>query len=172
MGLALTGFKYVAHEDPTWDWRTFDLDRDAALMTEKAGFTEAVNPDLQAFKAHGGKLLLYHGWSDNQIPPQNTINYYSSVLSKMGPAQDSWLRLFMEPGMQHCGGGPGPNQFNAVAAMEHWRESGIAPDKVIASHVTNNRVDMTRPLCPYPQVAKYKGSSSIDDAANFVCTAR
>ena len=89
----------------------------------------------------------------------------------MGPKQEEWLRLFMVPGMAHCGGGPGPNQFNALAAMERWRESGTAPEQMVAVHVTNNRVDMTRPLCPYPKVAVYKGTGSTNDAGNFACTA-
>jgi feruloyl esterase len=126
---------------------------------------------LQAFKARGGKLILYHGWNDTAISAGNTVNYYSSVLAQMGPRQDDWVRLFMAPGMQHCGGGPGPNQVNYVAALERWRESGIAPAQLLAARVTNNRVDMTRPLCPYPQVAEYKGVGSINDAANFVCKA-
>jgi hypothetical protein len=96
---------------------------------------------------------------------------YSSVLSKMGPTQDGWMRLFMAPGMQHCGGGPGPNQISYVGVLERWRESGVAPDRIAASQVTNNRVDMTRPLCPYPQVAQYTGVGSTNDAANFVCKA-
>ena len=159
----------VAHDDPKWDWRTFDLDRDTALADEKLGFIHAINPDLQAFKARGGKLLLYHGWNDPLIAPQNTVNYYSSVLAKMGTRQDNWLRLFMAPGMLHCGGGPGPSSINFLGAIERWRESGVAPDQIMASHVTNNRVDMTRPLCPYPQVAHYQGIGSTNDAANFVC---
>jgi feruloyl esterase len=166
-------FKYVAHEDPKWDWRTFDMDRDTALADRKAGYMNAMDPDLSAFKAHGGKLLMYHGWNDGAsggaISPLNSINYYTSVLEKMGPHQENWLRLFMAPGMAHCGGGPGPNQFNALAAVERWRESGIAPDQMYASHVTNNRVDMTRPLCPYPQVAVYQGTGSTNDAGNFAC---
>jgi feruloyl esterase len=166
-------FRYVAHEDPNWDWRNFDLERDTALAEQKGGYMNAMDPDLSAFKKRGGKLLLYHGWNDGAsggaISPLNTINYYSSVLTKMGPNQGEWLRLFMVPGMAHCGGGPGPNQFNALAAMERWRESGLPPDQIIASHVTNNRVDMTRPLCPYPKVAIYKGSGSTNDAGNFVC---
>ena len=129
----------------------------------------AVDPDLRAFKARGGKLLMYHGWSDQLIPPENSINYYSSVLAKLGPNQDNFIRLFMVPGMQHCGGGPGPNQINSMAALERWREAGVAPNQLIASHVTNNRVDMTRPLCPYPQVAQYQGAGSTNDAANFAC---
>jgi feruloyl esterase len=168
-------FRYMAHQDPNWDWRTFDLDRDTALALERAGFMEATDPNLSAFKARGGKLLIYHGWADGgsggAISPLNTIEYYANVLAKMGPDQSGWLRLFMVPGMAHCGGGPGPNQFNALAAVERWRESGAAPDMMLAAHVTDNRVDMTRPLCPYPQVAVYKGSGSTNDAASFGCKA-
>jgi feruloyl esterase len=166
-------FRFVAHEDPAWDWRTFDLDRDTSLIDKKAGFIDAVNPDLSAFRARGGKLLIFHGWNDGgsggAISPQNTVNYYSSVLAKMGSQQQDWLRLFMVPGMEHCGGGPGPDQVNWTAALERWRESGIAPDRLIASRVRDNRVNMTRPLCPYPQVAHYTGVGSTNDAANFAC---
>jgi len=162
-------FNYVLYQDPKWDWRAFDLHRDTALAEEKAGYLKAINPDLAAFKARGGKLLMYHGWNDSLNSAQNSINYYSSVLAKMGRKQDNWLRLFMAPGMQHCGGGPGPNQFNFLGALERWRESGAAPDQIIGSHVTNNRVVMTRPLCPYPQVAVYMGTGSSNDAANFAC---
>jgi feruloyl esterase len=168
-------FRYVAHEDPGWDWRTFELESDTALADKKAGFMQAINPDLSAFKRRGGKLLIYHGWSDGgsggAISPVNSLNYLSSVLAKMGPKQNDWLRLFMVPGMAHCGGGPGPNQFNAVAAIERWRESGAAPDEIIAARVVNNRVEMTRPLCPYPQMAVYTGVGSTNDAENFVCKA-
>ncbi len=170
-GVSVGSFQ-VAYGDANWDWRTFDLDRDLKIVDEKVGsIVNAVNPDLQAFKARGGKLILYHGWNDTAISAGNTVNYYSSVLAKMGPKQDDWVRLFMAPGMQHCGGGPGPSQVNYVAALERWRESGIAPAQLLASRVTNNRVEMTRPLCPYPQVAKYKGVGSISDAANFECKA-
>jgi len=166
-------FKFVAHEDPAWDWRTFDLDRDTSLIDKKAGFIDAVNPDLSAFRARGGKLLIYHGWNDGgsggAISPQNTVNYYSSVLARMGSQQQDWLRLFMVPGMEHCGGGPGPDQVNWMAALERWRESAIAPDRLIASRVSNNRVNMTRPICSYPAVAHYNGVGSTNDAANFVC---
>ena len=166
-------FRFVAHENPAWDWRTFDLDRDTSLIEKKAGFIDAVNPDLSAFRAHGGKLLIYHGWNDGgsggAISPLNTIKYYESVLARMGSSQQDWLRLFMVPGMAHCGGGPGPNQVNWMAALERWRESGIAPDRLTASRVSNNHVNMTRPICPYPAVAKYNGVGSTNDAANFGC---
>jgi feruloyl esterase len=167
-------YRYAVHQDPNWDWRSFDLDRDTALADERVGYIDAINPDLSSFKARGGKLLIYHGWSDGgnagAISPLNTLDYYSGVLAKMGPGQDDWFRLFMVPGMAHCGGGPGPNQFNVLAAMERWRESGVAPDRILAFHVTNNRVDMTRPLCPYPQQAVYQGVGSTNDAANFMCS--
>jgi len=172
-GIDVGMFRFVAHEDPAWDWRTFDLDRDTSLVEKKAGFIDAVNPDLSAFRARRGKLLIYHGWNDGgsggAISPQNSVNYYSSVLARMGPKQEDWLRLFMVPGMAHCGDGPGPNQVNWMAAMERWRESGIAPDRLIASRVSDNRVNMTRPVCPYPQVAQYNGVGSTNDAANFAC---
>ena len=137
---------------------------------------EATNPDLSAYKARGGKLLIYHGWNDGgsggAISPLNSIAYYESVLARMGPRQEQWLRLFMVPGMAHCGGGPGPNQFPAIAAMERWRESGVAPDKILAVRVNSNgRADMTRPLCPYPQIAVYNGVGSTNDAGNFTCKA-
>jgi feruloyl esterase len=89
----------------------------------------------------------------------------------MGGLQNDFVRLFMLPGMQHCGGGPGPNQVNWMAAMERWREGGTPPVRIDAAHVTNNRVDMTRPLCAYPEVAVYKGAGSTNDATNFVCKA-
>lgn len=170
-GVSLGSF-LVAYDNANWDWKSFDLDRDLKVVDEKVGtIVNAVNPDLSAFKARGGKLILYHGWSDTAISPENTINYYSSVLSKMGAKQENWMRLFMIPGMGHCQGGPGPSQVNYMGALERWRESGVAPDQMQAYHVTNNRVDMARPLCPYPQVAQYKGVGSTNDAANFVCKA-
>ena len=168
-GVSVGSFQ-VAYNDANWDAKAFDLDRDLKITDEKVGSViNAVNPDLSAFKAHGGKLLLYHGWNDTAISPGNTINYYESVLKKMGGKQDDFVRLFMAPGMQHCGGGPGPNQINYMAVMERWRENNQTPASIEAYHVTNNRVDMTRPLCAYPQVATYKGTGSVNDAANFAC---
>jgi feruloyl esterase len=170
-GVSLGSFQ-VAYDNLNWDWRSFDLDRDLKIVDEKVGtIINAINPDLSAFKARGGKLILYHGWNDTAISPGNTINYYNSVLAKMGQRQDSWIRLFMVPGMGHCQGGVGPSQVNWMAALERWRESGTAPDQLSAYRVANNRVDMARPLCPYPQIAQYKGTGSTNDAANFVCKA-
>jgi feruloyl esterase len=169
--VALGTYRYVLHEDPNWDWRNFDLDRDVAEVDKKAGHLNAIEPNLQAFKARGGKLLMYHGWNDVAISPLNSINYYSSVLAKMGSGQDNWLRLFMVPGMGHCRGGPGPNQANFLAALERWRESGTAPEQITAYHTANNNVEMSRPLCPYPKMAIWSGVGSTNDAANFVCKA-
>src|SRR3954469_22017317 len=168
-GVSVGSFQ-VAYNDANWDAKTFDLDRDLKLTDEKVGsIINAVNPDLSAFKAHGGKLLMYHGWNDTAISPGNSINYYESVVKKMGGTQKDFVRLYMAPGMQHCGGGPGPNQINYMAIMERWREQNQTPASIEAFHVANNRVDMTRPLCPYPQVATYKGTGSTNDAANFTC---
>ena len=165
-------FKYVVFKNPAWDWRTFDFDKGVALADQPDNAVmNATDPNLKAFFAHSGKLLIYHGWADTNVPPLNTIKYYNSVLDTMGGAAKTSnnIRLFMEPGMGHCGGGEGPNVFDKAGALDQWVEQNKAPEKIIASHSTNGAVDRTRPLCPYPQVAKYKGSGSIDDAANFAC---
>ena len=154
-----------------WDWKTFDIDRDMARGVDIAGYINAT-PDLAEFRARDGKLLLYHGWSDGNIVPHNTIHYYEEVLDRMGGDQDGWLRLFMAPGMAHCSGGDGPDQINWLGALERWHESDQAPDRIIAHRVNDDRVDMTRPLCPYPQVAQWTGVGSTNDAENFSCEAR
>jgi feruloyl esterase len=170
--IILDQYKYVVYKDPAWDWRTFDFDKDVVRSDQPESVVmNATDPNLTPFFAHHGKLLLYHGWADPNISPFATIQYYKSVLDTPGgaaKAADS-IRLFLEPGMGHCGGGEGPNQFDKVGAMETWVEKGAAPQQMIASHSTAGKVDRTRPLCPYPQTAKYKGSGSTDEAANFVC---
>jgi feruloyl esterase len=173
--------KYMVFEDPKWDFRTFNYDKDVNFALEKLGKTlDAFNPDLTRFRQRGGRLILYHGWSDPSITPLNTIAYYESVVSSLrgkGRAQDAeklaheFIRLFMVPGMLHCSGGPGPNTFDMLSALETWVEQGRAPDSVIASHSTNGVKDRTRPLCVYPKVAVHTGRGSTDDAANFVCRA-
>jgi len=172
-GGGLDSIRILGYQNADWDWRMFDLDRDLAMADEKAGFIDAHTYDLSAFKAHGGKLLLYHGWADQLIPPGNTINFYNGVLAKMetkpGAKQDDWMRLFMVPGMMHCQGGEGPDQFNKMGVIERWREAGTAPAQIVASHVSGAAVDRTRPLCPYPQVAVYSGVGSTNDANNFSC---
>jgi feruloyl esterase len=162
--------RVLGHQDKDYDWHNFDLDSEVALA-DKAGI-DTLTFDLSAFKAHGGKLLLYHGWADPSIPPGHTVLFYKEVLQTMGKKQDDWMRLYMEPGMAHCGGGVGPDQFNKMGVIERWREAGQAPEAIIASHVTGTTVDMTRPLCPYPQVAVYSGVGSTNDAVNFSCKAQ
>jgi feruloyl esterase len=165
-------FRYVVFKDPNWDYRTLNFDGDVALADQADnGTVNAIDPNLKAFFAHGGKLLQYHGWSDNQISPLNSVNYYESVLAAVGGVsrvKDSY-RLFMIPGMSHCRGGEGVNSFDSISVIERWVEKGKAPDQIIASRVREGKPDRTRPLCPYPQVAVYKGIGSTDDARNFVC---
>ncbi len=166
-------FKYLVFKNPAWDFRTLNFDGDVALADKlDAAILNATNPDIGAFIAHGGKLLLYHGWSDGLIAPENTANYYNSVVRQLGreEMQDS-VRLFMIPGMEHCAGGDGASQFDPASVIDNWVESGKPPDRMIASHRTGSTVDKTHPLCPYPQVAEYTGKGSANDAANFVCAA-
>jgi feruloyl esterase len=155
----------IARDDEGLDWKTFDVDRDVPLLDQKLGFVDAINPDLSKFKARGGKLLMYHGWADPAISPQNTIRYYESVLKTMGPDQGDWVRLFMVPGMGHCRGGPGLNGFDSALAIEQWVEQGTAP-KQLEGRGANG---LTRPLCPYPQSADYSGSGDAKDGRNWSC---
>jgi feruloyl esterase len=167
-------FKYLLFKDPNWDFRKLDLDKDAALADKfDSGLINATDPDLRPFVAHGGKLLLYHGWSDGLIAPRNTINYFNAVSQVLGRKTQESVRLFMAPGVVHCGGGSsdGPDHFDAVAALDEWVERHKPPEHIVAAHRSANAIDRTRPLCPYPQVASYLGSGSIDEAASFVCSA-
>ena len=163
-------FKYVVFKDPTWDFKTLDFDRDVALADRvDNGLLNATDPDLRKYFARNGKLLLYHGWNDQLIAPRNTVNYYERVVSVTGAKSAQSIRLFMAPGMGHCAGGEGPNTFDALAAIEQWVETNKAPDQLLASHSTRGVVDRTRPLCAYPQTARYGGTGSTDEAANFTC---
>jgi len=192
-------FRYMVFENPEWDYHSFryttarGFDNDMEVTEEKVGaMFNATDPDLRPFRANGGKLIQYHGWSDPDIPPSNSINYYESVVgalnggavtdtgsaggtsasgTRSGGLRDTreFYRLFMVPGMQHCTGGPGTSRFDALTALEQWVEQKKAPEQIPAAHVTNGKVDRTRPLCAYPQEAKYMGSGNTDDAANFTC---
>jgi feruloyl esterase len=171
--------KYMVFENPKWDFRTFDYDKDVAAADAKLGPTlDAFDPDLTGLRQRGAKLILYHGWSDPSISPLNTIDYYERVVSFLQGKQShqqaetsaqEFVRLFMVPGMLHCAGGPGPSTFDMVSALENWVENGRAPERVVASHSTKGVEDRTRPLCVYPKVAVYTGRGSTDEAANFVC---
>jgi feruloyl esterase len=171
--IAISYWRYVVFKDPNWDYKTFNFDSDVALGDRIAkDILNATNPDLKSFFGRGGKLLQYHGWSDPAISPRNSINYYKSVLDTMGGASkvNESYRLFMVPGMDHCGFGDGPDQIDPIPALEQWVEKGKAPDRIIASRIRDGKTDRTRPLCPYPQVATYKGTGSTDDATNFSCS--
>jgi feruloyl esterase len=147
-----------------WDWRQFDFDRqDGAFVQKLAPMVNATSPDIDAFRAHGHKLLMYHGWSDWLVAPGESINYYNAVLARDTTAGQS-VRLFMLPGIGHCSGGPGATHFDPLSAVVDWVERGVAPEKILASGDS-----FTRPLCPYPQTAHYKGTGDTNDAASFVC---
>ncbi|MEP7307770.1 MAG: tannase/feruloyl esterase family alpha/beta hydrolase [Acidobacteriota bacterium] len=172
--LAVAGdlFKYVVFKNPRWDFRTFDLARDyEAVHRIDSLDLSPTSPDLKAFASRGGKLLVYHGWADQNVAPRSSVNYHAKLVQTLGARQvEDAVRLFFAPGMAHCGGGEGPNTFDALTPLEQWREQGKAPTHIVASHLAaNGQVDRTRPLCPYPQVATYQGAGSIDQAVNFVC---
>ena len=165
---AFDSVRILGFQNESYDWHNFDLDRDMPLIDKQAGFVDAVDPDLRAFEAQGGKLLLYAGWRDNGITPENTVLYYESVIRELGPKQDDWMRLFLVPGMEHCRGGPGPNTFDSITALEQWREKDVAPAQMLG---TNPDSGLKRPICAYPQSAKYDGSGDLKDAANWSCAA-
>jgi feruloyl esterase len=171
LGMSDDLFKYVVFGDPKWDFMTLDLSKhlDLAQKVDKGELSPA-SANISPFAGRGGKLIIYHGWGDQNISPRSSTRYYDRLVSTLGKQQvDESVRLYMVPGMGHCGGGEGPDQFDMLAALEQWREQGKAPASVIASKITDGKVAFTRPLCPYPQVARYKGTGSTDDAANFVC---
>jgi hypothetical protein len=184
-------FANMVFNNAGWDLRTFNFDRDMKIADDKsARLFNATQADLKSFKDRKGKLFLYHGWSDTAIAPTNAIIYYESIATAMGPKEtSSFVQLYMVPGMQHCAGGPGPDSFGTnpsptpadaqhslSVALDRWVDQGVAPSQIIATKYKTGSnpesgVVRTRPLCPYPQVARYTGSGSIDDAANFKCVA-
>ena len=177
-------FRWFVFDDADWDFRNFDFDADLEYALEKVGpAVDSDNPDLRPLRDNGGKLIVYHGWSDPDISPLASIDYFERVVdviaddirapnwdSAMDSTQD-FFRLFMVPGMGHCSGGPGPDRFDALSALENWVERDIAPESIIASKIQDGEVVRSRPLCVYPEVASYNGSGSTDEAANFTCAA-
>jgi feruloyl esterase len=160
-----------------WDWRQFDFDRQNTIFAQKlAEMVNATNPDIDTFRAHGHKLLMYHGWSDWLVPPEESVNYYNAVSARSKESIDPSLRLFMVPGMSHCSGGPGETHFDALGSMVEWVEHGVAPNRIIAGKLppgeSAGTENVQRPLCPYPQIARYQGSGSTNDASSFACTVK
>jgi tannase/feruloyl esterase len=191
-------FKWVFGS--TWLWPTFDFDQNMAEVDQVLDSDlNANNADLSPFQSAGGKLLMYQGWADPLISPQDLIDYYLRVMAQQGKGTtalkktQSFYRLFMVPGMYHCAFGPGPNSFgnlfsgqvyaapppvedaehDALLALQQWVEHGVAPQRIIATKYTDDvpelGIVMQRPICPYPQVPKYSGSGDTNSASNFVC---
>jgi len=181
-------FANMVYEKPDWNTKSADLREAVKLADEKtSAILNATDPNLAPFRAHGGKLILYHGWNDPAISALNTIDYFESVRARVGTSETaSFLRLYMIPGVQHCGDGPGADSFGALnspgpkdaqhnvqTALELWVEKGTAPSFFIATKYAgfdpSSGVKFTRPLCPYPQSAQYKGSGDPNDASSFIC---
>ena len=168
----------MVFEDLAWDFESFDWESDFSFALKKVGTQlDSNDPDLSAFRARGGKLIVYHGWADPDISPLSSIDYYEAVALLLGGDEDEaglletadFFRLFLAPGMGHCYGGPGPDQFDALSVLEAWVERGVPPKQIIASKVEHGETVRTRPLCPYPHEAQWTGDGSTDDDANFVC---
>ena len=166
-----TFMRYMAfgRPNPEYDWMAFDLDKDFDKLLPTRTALDATDPDLTRFRDRGGKILSYFGWADPALNPMMGIQYYESVSRTMGPSTLNFYRLFMVPGLFHCGGGVGVNSFDLFTPLVEWVEKGTAPAVIPATRLVNGKAVMTRLLCPYPEVARYKGSGSTDDAANFAC---
>ena len=170
--IATQMFQFMVFKDPAWDYKTLNFDAHMAQVDQiENGAINALDPDLKRFAASNGRMIMYHGWADPQIPAESSVGYYTRAMDAMGGASKTkdTVRLFMVPGMNHCQGGVGTSTFDMLAALEQWVEGKKAPDSIPASKVTQGKTERTRPLCAYPQVATYKGSGSTDDAANFSC---
>jgi len=154
---------------PDWDYKTFDFDMDVHLLDDWGKKADAKNPDLSKFRKEGGKLLMTYGWADQILQPMVGVKYFEAAVAKNGPSTTDFFRLFMVPGMSHCSGGIGTDRFDPMTALIDWVEKNKAPDTLPAARVVNDQVVRTRPLCPYPQVARYTGQGSIDDTKNFSC---
>ena len=173
--ITMEWWRYFLNQNPQWDWSVltpalYEQYWDQSVE-EFSGVLATDNPDLTAFRDRGGKIVLWHGWSDQLIYPEGTIDYYQRVQKQMGGPDNTarFARLFLAPGVGHCAGGPGPQPTGQLDAVVHWVEEGKAPETLTAERRENGAVVRRRPLCQFPLVAKYKGTGSTDDAANFTC---
>jgi len=157
--------------DPSIDPAKFDFDKDMAKFADARVLLNATDPDLSPFRSRGGKLLMYFGWADTALPPMMGVDYYEKAVAANGADTPEFFRLFMVPGMFHCRGGVGPERLDGLTALINWVENGTAPATITATQVADGKPVRTRPLCPYPQIARYSGSGSPDDAASFACKA-
>lgn len=171
LSLARETYELLVHGNSDWDWRNFNADTDFDAAVARIGpLMNSNDADIGEFVERGGKLLLYHGWNDPGIPPGGTIRYYDDLRATLGDeTSDASVRLFMVPGMNHCGGGTGTDQFDAVAALDRWIAEDSPPASLAAERRVNGETVRSRPLCPYPSVATYDGAGSTDDASNFSC---
>ena len=177
--IALDWWRFFLNQNPQWDWTTLTAASYEHYFDQSVEEFGAVlgtdNPDLSAFRDRGGKIVIWHGWSDNLIYPEGTIDYYQRVERQMGGEASTakFARLFLAPGVGHCGGGAGPAPAGQFEAVVQWVEEGKAPEVLNAIRRDQGGSTVrSRPLCPFPLAAKYKGTGSTDDAANFACAAR
>ena len=168
---AETFYRYMAFDkpNPSYDFKSFNLESDLERLQNIRGILDAKNPDLSRFRSRGGKIVMYFGWADTALNPLMGVDYYEKVTARAGQSAMDFFRLFMVPGMAHCRGGVGTDEFDAFTALVEWTEKGVVPNQLAAEQSRDGKVVRTRPLCPYPQVAKYKGTGNPDDAKNFVC---
>jgi feruloyl esterase len=166
-------FLLFDRDEPGFTWRLLRFEQDLPRLKTMTEILSPLDPDLKPYKNRGGRLLLYHGWADPAISAYGTVDYYDKMVRAVGGQREAvaFARLYLAPGMHHCRSGPGPNSFDMLPVLENWVERGIAPGRVVASHEVDGKVDRTRPLCPHPQVARYNGTGSVDDQANFTCAA-
>jgi feruloyl esterase len=167
-GVALDLFRYAAFQKPDWNWHAMDWDKDVTAAVEKIGPLLHVDADLQPFFARGGKLLLYIGWNDYHNP-QQLIDYYKTLIRNGGEHVSVSVRLFTIPGMNHCQGGAGCDTFDKLGVIDTWVDAGRAPRRIVASRFDHGKLVRTRPLCAWPEVARYKGTGDTEDAAQFDC---
>ena len=169
---AETFMRYMAfdRDDPDFDLEALDFDQDPSRMGFVRSILDATDPDLSRYRDAGGKLLMYFGWADTALNPMMGVEYYEAALRATGESTDGFFRLFMVPGMFHCGGGLGVSRADYLSALMNWVERGEAPERINAARVVRGRTEMTRPLCPYPQVAVYDGQGDPTSSESFACS--